>query len=81
MTFDYYSYNIAGHFASALINGDYSGLTDAEEKELIDFLASAPAEIEHWDIDGDGDNFTRCEVCDLHAMCVEARGYFRRETR
>lgn len=35
---DYYTFNIASHYASAIVNGDYSGLDDAEEKELNEFL-------------------------------------------
>ena len=33
---------LPAHWASALVNGDYSGLTNAEEKEVGDFLAENP---------------------------------------
>lgn len=77
MKFDYYSFDVAGVFAPALINGDLSGLTDSEEKDFEAFLANAPAEIEHWGCDGEAENFTVCEVCGMHAMCIEVKGYFR----
>ncbi|WP_291599162.1 hypothetical protein [Bacteroides sp.] len=32
------TYKLPTHWASALINGDYSGLEDVEEKEINDFL-------------------------------------------
>jgi len=34
-----YIFNIASHYASAIVNGDYTGLEDNEEKELNNFLA------------------------------------------
>lgn len=33
---------LPAYWASALINGDYSGCTDSEEKEINDFLAANP---------------------------------------
>ena len=33
-----YEYTIPVHFASAIINGDYTGLNDSEEKELNSWL-------------------------------------------
>lgn len=36
------SVKLPAHWASALVNGDYSGLTDAEEKEINDFLTENP---------------------------------------
>ena len=43
-TIQTYSLHLPDFWASALINGDYSGLEDQEEKELNDF-------IEHWQDD------------------------------
>lgn len=82
MQFHQYSYTIADHFASALINGDNSGLTDSDQKEFEQFLASAPYGVSHWDIAGDGcDNFAKCEITDLYANCVEARAFVPVEVR
>lgn len=33
---------LPSHWASALVNGDFSGLSDVEEKELNDFLSENP---------------------------------------
>jgi hypothetical protein len=73
MNFDRHDYKIAGHFLSALINDDYTGLGDDEEKALqiltdnvynthgLGFWATNPAESPH---------FTRCEVTHLLADCI-----------
>ena len=35
---DYYTLTIAAHYASALINGDYTGLDDSEAADLDAFM-------------------------------------------
>ncbi len=76
MQFDHYEYRIAAHYLPALINGDYTGMTDAEEREFTDFLESIDRRVTHWDVTDYGDNFARCEVTGLHADCATVRAYF-----
>lgn len=78
MKLDFYEYHVAEHFASAIINGDHSGLDDTEEAALNEFMADLPNVSGHWTIDGaDSECFTRCDVTGLHAMCVTACLHFR----
>jgi hypothetical protein len=74
----YYEYKIAKHFVSALINGDESGLTDEESKQLSDWEQSLP---NHYYIkapqhkvfavaEDDDTDFAECEVCGLFADCT-----------
>jgi hypothetical protein len=78
MKFDYYQYEISGHFASAIINGDYSGLIDSDIKELDLFMDNLPVENGHFDIvDYDGEGFfSRCEISGLYSECLNFRLYF-----
>jgi hypothetical protein len=78
MEFDYYQYEISTHFASAIINGDYSGLNDQDEAELTQFLDALPVNNGHFDlVNYDGEFFfSRCEVCGLYSECLEIRLYF-----
>jgi hypothetical protein len=80
MKFDYYTYHLAGHYLPALINGDYSGLTDQEEKELTAFIDSLPV-TGHFDIVSEESYFKRCKICELHANCYEVRLYFQEATQ
>ena len=78
MEFDYYQYEISGHFASAIINGDESGLSPAEISDLTAFMADLPVNNGHFDIvDYDGETFfSRCEICGLYSECLTVRLYF-----
>ena len=74
---DYYIFTIASHYASALINGDYTGLNDAEEKELNDFLAHLKREygtsnliLTDYYAENEGD-FNRDDVTNLWANCLQ----------
>jgi hypothetical protein len=75
-----YHYTIADHFASAIINGDYSGLEDQEAIQLDEFLASLPDHYHYktkmhkiFDLVNyeDEGNFARCEITGLHANCLD----------
>jgi len=77
-TWGTYSYTIATHFLPALINGDTSGLTDDEVKDLLDFEAAARERVRadgftvgHWADAEDSTNFTQCEVCGLYAETTQ----------
>jgi hypothetical protein len=74
---DYYEYDIGGHFLSAMINGDCSGLNDVEEKQLNDFLDGLPVQGGIWDYMEDvAVDFVRCEVSGLRNDCVCMRLWF-----
>ena len=78
MKFDYYTFNIGSHYLSAIINGDYSGLSNQEQSDLDQFLNNLPVDNGHFDLvnyDGEG-FFDECEVCGLYSDCIEARLYF-----
>jgi hypothetical protein len=65
MKFDTTEYEIGAHFLSALINGDYSGLSDEEARALDQFEANnGPGPLGgHWaDIEDSCEEFGRCDV-------------------
>ena len=77
-----YDYKISAHFASAIINGDYSGLQDSEAAQLDQFMAGLPNHyhhktktIKHFDlVDYDQyPDFNRCEITGLHSDCLDFR--------
>ena len=76
MKFDNMDYTIGSHFAGALINGDYSGLEDDEERALDAWLDAHQERGGHWDIVGDNTEFARCEVTDFMGDCVTVRQYY-----
>lgn len=73
---DHYEYKIAGHYLSAMINNDFSGMTDEEtaeykvfEREAFDNARADGFIIGHWaDVVDSGENWGLCEVSGLHAM-------------
>ena len=75
-----YKYIVSGHLASAIVNGDYSGLDDAEGKQLDDFLAGLPNHyhyktrmhkiFEPVNYESEG-NFARCEITGLFSDCLD----------
>ncbi len=77
---DYYSFNIAEHYASAIINGDYSGLSDEEEEEINEWLKSTtPKFTGHWSItDISEQEYRGCDIAGLPAWCVELRYNFKK---
>lgn len=60
------SVKLPAHWASALVNGDYSGLSDVEEKEIREFLAENP-HLGHCLDCGDSPELARYEglLCDV----------------
>lgn len=76
MELDYYQYKISGHFASAIINGDESGLSPVEISDLTAFMADLPVQNGHFDVMENDSNFARCEVSGLHDDCLTVRLYF-----
>lgn len=73
-----YEFKVAKHFISALINNDESGLTDDEAAQLWEWEQNLPKHFHFkapmhkvFDVSPDtGQNFIRCEVCELFADCA-----------
>lgn len=80
MKFDYYTFNMGGHFLSAIINGDYSGLSDQDETNLNRFMDNLPDQFQlkggHFDLMEGEAHFSECEVSGLFDECIEVRLYF-----
>jgi hypothetical protein len=74
MRFDYYYYRISSHFASALINEDYTGLSTKEGLQLDNWIECLPV-TGHFDIEHDG-LFEVCEITGLFNDCIGIRHYF-----
>lgn len=72
---------VAGHFASALINDDRTGLVESDCRMLNRFLASNIGRLRgHWsgfDEELDSRGFTRCDITGLYAECYNARYWTR----
>ena len=78
MKFDYYTYQIGGHYLSAIINGDTSGLTDTEISEINRFMDELPVKNGHFDLvnyDGEG-HFNLCDISGLYSETQETRLFF-----
>lgn len=79
---DYYEFSIAEHFVSAIINEDYTGLNDEEEKQLDNFLAGYKDG--HWDYEdliGFSEDYKTCEVCNQYAKTMQLRFHFKQSDR
>lgn len=64
---------IASHYASAIINADFSGLDDNELElvtDLVNEIGSNTVEIVE-----DSQNFAKCEVCNLYADTIDINIY------
>jgi len=75
MKFDTFEYRIGTHFLPSLINGDSSGMEEAEERQLDQWLASLPCagRLGHWSYDTETtEEFSRCEVTDMMGETVTA---------
>jgi hypothetical protein len=76
MEFDYYQYSISEHLASAIINGDESGLSPEEISDLKAFMDELPVSNGHFDLMEGESNFAHCEVSGLYDDCLTFRLYF-----
>jgi hypothetical protein len=74
---DYYEETIAGHYLSALINADYTGLSDDEAADLDAYMTHYNA-LPDLTISTDDDepSFAVDAVSGLHADCYTVRFYF-----
>jgi hypothetical protein len=74
---DYYEETIAAHFLPALINDDYTGLSDPEAAELDAFLMTFCALPDLTISTADDEpSFAVDAVTRLHANCYTIRFYF-----
>jgi hypothetical protein len=79
---DYYEFSIGEHFVPAIINGDYTGLNDTEERQLDKFLAEYKNG--HWgydDLIGFSEDCRTCEVCDQYTKTMQLRFHFKQSDR
>lgn len=74
---DHYEMKLAGHWLSALINGDETGLSDDESADLNAFMREYYA-LEDMTIDivDDESQFAVDAISGLHADCYTVRFYF-----
>ena len=75
---NYYTFTIASHYASAIVNNDYSGLADQDEADLNAFLLAIDLledSLYGLQIEGEESFFALDEVSGLMADCVEFRLY------
>jgi len=78
----FYDYVLGSHLASAIVNGDYSGLSDSEAEQLDQFIADLPnhyhykaKQFKNLDLAdyNEEPSFSRCEITDLHGDCLTFR--------
>ncbi len=71
MEFEIYEYSLCGHYLSALINGDTSGLDESEETELSEFESDVTVKLGngHWDVIDEEGSFARDDISGLMADC------------
>lgn len=77
MNFDRIDTTVAAHFAPAIINGDTTGLDDAEDAQLdayLDHITAAGAG--HFDIVCTEPTFTTCAVTHKKAECVTVAYFY-----
>ena len=77
VNFDSIDFTVAGHWLSPLFNGDYTGLSDSEARQLDSFIAretnGLPAG--HWTggDEDDGAGFAHDEIGGLLDECYRVR--------
>lgn len=78
---DHYEYTIASHWFSAIINDDYTGLSDEEENQLARFLSEANNLPDAtWQLPDDETHFAICEISGLFSDCHTVKLFFTNET-
>jgi hypothetical protein len=75
MITEYDTYTIASHFASAIENGDYSGLEEGEEEALESFLDTLPRGFHTWQWSDDEEEFATDAITGLKTSCITATLY------
>ena len=84
--FDNIKYQVGEYYLPALINGDYSGLSDEEESDLFAFLSSVMEDCRNngaprqfcptWEVYDDGGYFATDEVTGLKGTVYTIRAWF-----
>ena len=69
MNFKAHDYTVSSHFLSAIINDDYSSLSNEESEQLTKFLSTLP-EQGHWSVKETESYFGKCEVTNLASDVV-----------
>lgn len=80
MTIDYFTYDIAEHWVSAIVNDDYTALDDDEISLLEEFLDTLPRNAMGWDWGADT-SFTYDDISGLMAQCVQGKLYINGSVR
>ena len=76
-----YMYMIGDHFLSALVNGDYSGLSEHESTLLDNWYKDNNIQGSVWDFMPFNDvDFFKCEITGLMGNCVEIHQHFYDES-
>ncbi|MGL4499992.1 MAG: hypothetical protein ACRCU2_13090 [Planktothrix sp.] len=70
---DWIEYQISESFLPALINGDYSGLDDSEEKALNNWIDSLNHTKGHWDYEPSSDDWKICKVTKKFSLVCTVR--------
>lgn len=78
---DHFEYRVAEHFLPAMINDDFSGMTEYEisdyrkfEKQAFKTAREDGFTVGHWaDVAGSGDDWGLCDVTGLFAMRCTVR--------
>lgn len=71
-----YKTSISEYFLSALVNGDYSGLSD-DDITLLDSYMNDNGYADVLMPDYVESSFMMCEICNLYSNCVEVEFYLK----
>ena len=69
MNFQAHYYTVSIHFLSAIINDDYSSLSNEESEQLTKFLSTLPGQ-GHWSFKETESCFGKCKVTNLASNVV-----------
>jgi hypothetical protein len=76
---DYYDYRIGSHFLPALINDDFSGLSDEDESAYASWVCRCydNAKSDGWTefiwVENDAAGFAKCNITNLFNDCIDVR--------
>ena len=75
---DHFDYTISEHYLTAIINDDYSGLSDNEANRVNRFLSAANNLPDAtWSIPDDQEpHFAPCEIDGIFSNCLDVKLYF-----
>ena len=76
---DYYEFNIAEQYLPALVNDDFSGLSEDEAKEIDNFIIWGLKQLPDMTIaiiEDEAKKFCEDDVSGLFAECYTVRFYF-----